>query len=179
MKHIENNQKAINFSCNDYLGNPINLSDYKGKKVLLSFFRGAACPFCNLRVHQLIQRHKEFEQKGINIISFFAATAEQISEYAGKQSAPFVIIPDASLEVYKQYGIEQSKSGMYKAMLKPMKMMKIMFSGFFNMKASKDKPIIPADFLIDENQNIIKTYYGKDFGDHLPIQEILNWNNNN
>lgn len=49
-----------------------------------------------------------------------------------------------------------------------------MASGFFNMKAISDKPLIPADFLIDEHQNISKAYYGKDFGDHLPIEEILN-----
>ena len=54
-------------------------------------------------------------------------------------------------------------------------MWKVMFSGFFNMKSVKEKPIIPADFLIDENKNIHKAYYGKDFGDHIPITEILNW----
>ena len=43
------------------------------------------------------------------------------------------------------------------------------------MKASKYKPIIPADFLIDENQIIYKAYYGKNFGDHLSIESILKW----
>ena len=51
-----------------------------------------------------------------------------------------------------------------------------MFSGFFNMKSIKDKPIIPADFLIDENQIVFKAYYGKDFSDHIAISEVLNWN---
>lgn len=65
--------------------------------------------------------------------------------------------------------------GMVKAILKPLKMIKVMTSGFFNMRSLNDKPIIPADFLINENQIIHKAYYGKDFGDHLQIGEILNW----
>lgn len=170
------NDKAIDFIVSDYLNNQVTLSDYKGKKVLLSFFRGAACPFCNMRVRELINNYSKFEEKGIVIIVFFAATKEEINEYAGKQNAPFAIIPDPTLKFYTKYGIEQSKMGMVKTMLNPIKMFKAMTSGFFNTKSSKDKPIVPADFLIDENQTILKAYYGKDFGDHMNIKDILNSN---
>ena len=64
---------------------------------------------------------------------------------------------------------------MYRVMMKPYKMMKMMMSGFFNMRAAKERPIIPADFLIDENLLLHKVHYGKDFGDHLPIDSILSW----
>lgn len=167
--------KAIEFNLTDYLGKPINLSDYKGKKVLLSFFRGAACPFCNMRLRELIKKHHDFEMNGIKIITFFASSKELINEYAGKQQPPFPIIPDPNLELYTKYGIEQNSSGMMKTMMKPLKMMQAMTSGFFNMKAAKDKPIIPADFLIDENQIIFKAYYGKDFGDHIAVNDVLEW----
>jgi thioredoxin-dependent peroxiredoxin len=175
MKKLKVNERAIQFSLKDYLGNNIDLSDYKEKKVLLSFFRGASCPFCNMRLRELIKKHYDFEMKGIKIITFFTSSVEEIMKYAGKQQPPFPIISDPQLEFYTKYGIEQSKSGMYKTMIQPIKMMRVMFSGVFNMKSSKDKPIIPADFLIDENQTIFKVYYGDDFGDHLPIEEILNW----
>jgi len=168
------NDKAIDFIVSDYLNNQVTLSDYKGKKVLLSFFRCAACPFCNMRVQELINNYHKFEEKGIVIISFFASTKEEINEYAGKQNAPFAIIPDPTFGLYKKYGIEQSSFGILKVMLKPLKMVRMMQSGFFNLKSSKDKPIVPADFLIDENQMILKTYYGKDFGDHMSIEDILN-----
>ena len=171
---LKNKDKAIDFSISDYLNNQITLSDYKGKKVLLSFFRGAACPFCNMRVRELINNYPKFEEKGIVIITFFASTKEEINEYAGKQKAPFAIIPDPTLKFYTKYGVEQSPFGMLKTMLKPLKMIKMMQSGFFNLKSGKDKPIVPADFLIDENQMILKTYYGKDFGDHMSIEDILN-----
>jgi len=43
------------------------------------------------------------------------------------------------------------------------------------MKSVKDRPIIPADFLLDEHLIIHRAYYGKDFGDHITIPEILDW----
>lgn len=169
------NDNAIDFSVLDYLGNQVTLSDYKGKKVLVTFFRGSACPFCNMRVRELINNYPKFEEKGIVIIAFFTSSKEEISEYAGKQNAPFSIISDPTLKFYTKYGVEQSKWAMFKTMLNPIKMVNMMTSGFFNLKSSKDKPIVPADFLIDEHQIIQKAYYGSDFGDHINIQKILNW----
>ncbi len=175
MKKLRNADLAVEFRLDDYLGHNIDSTNYKGKKLLLSFFRAASCPFCNLRVNQLINRDADFKERQIEIISFFAATQAEITQYAGKQNAPFPIIPDPNLEVYKKYGVEESRSGMFKAMLKPLKMIEVMTSGFFNLRSIKEKPLIPAEFLIDENQYIFRAYYGKDFGDHLPIAEILNW----
>jgi len=168
-------QQAPNFSLTDYQGNNINLQEYAGKKVLLSFFRGAACPFCNLRVNQLINRYDEFVISEIQVLIFFAATGEEIFQYAGQQQAPFSIIPDPQEDIYKKYGIESSHSGMFKAMIQPFKMMSMMSSGFFNLKSMRDKPLIPADFLINRDQTIHQAYYGKDFGDHLSIDRILEW----
>ncbi len=175
MKKLMNNDPAVGFKMDDHLGESFDLANYKDKKILLSFFRAAPCPFCNLRVNQLINRYSDFKEKKIEIIVFFAATRDQINQYAGKQSPPFLVIPDPDLKVYKEYGIEASHSGLFNVMIKPSKMIKIMTSGFFNLKSMREKPIIPADFLIDENQHIYRTYYGKDFGDHLPIDDILNW----
>ncbi|PIQ16388.1 MAG: hypothetical protein COW67_03400 [Flavobacteriales bacterium CG18_big_fil_WC_8_21_14_2_50_32_9] len=173
--YLKKNDKIIDFELTDYLGNRIKSSDYKGQKVYLSFFRGASCPFCNLRVHQLIKNYSKFEANKIQIITFFAATKEEINKYAGKQNAPFTIIPDPNSEIYQKYNIQQSSLGMIKTMMNPVKMMKVMFSKFFNLNSIKEKPILPADFLIDENQLIYKAYYGSDFGDHLTFEEILNW----
>jgi len=175
MKRLDENQPAIGFSLTDYRGRKITLSNYQGKKVLLSFFRAASCPFCNLRVHQLIKHYEELKEHNIELIALFASSGEEILEYAGKQDAPFPIIPDPNLELYKKYGVEQSRPAMFKTMMRPVKMMRMMFSGFFNIKSLKEEPIVPADFLIDERQRIYRAYYGKDFGDHIPLDTILTW----
>ena len=172
---LKQGNKAPEFKTKDYLGRDVDLASYKGKKILLSFFRGASCPFCNLRVHQLIKNHSELEKKGIKIIAFFSADNEEIKQYAGKQTPPFSIVVDPDFQIYKQYGVESSMSGMFKAMLRMGTMIKMMVGGFFNMKSMSDKPLLPADFLIDENGIINESFYGSDFGDHIDLNKVLNW----
>lgn len=167
--------QAIPFRVTDYLGNKVILKECYGKKILLSFFREASCPFCNMRVRELIHAYPEFQEKNIEIIVFFASTAEEIKKYAGNQNAPFVIVPDPEMKIYSMYDVHLSRMGMLKTMFMPIKMFKVMRSGFFNMKSIKTKPIVPSDFLIDEHQNIFRIYFGKDYGDHIPLSEILDW----
>jgi thioredoxin-dependent peroxiredoxin len=175
MHNIRTNTRALNFNTIDFNGNPISLQQYQGKKVMLSFFRTASCPFCNMRVQALIKHYDQFQSKNVELISVFASSSEEINQYAGGQNPPFRIIPDPELRLYKKYGIESSSVGMFRLMMKPLQVLKVMTSGFFNMKSVSEKPIIPADFLIDENQMVVGAYYGKDFGDHIPIQRILEW----
>lgn len=161
------------FTLKDYRGLKISLSDYKGKTVFLSFFRTATCPFCNMRVQELIRKEDAFKRNGIEVIAFFHSTKQEIEKYAGKQNPWFPVLPDPESVIYKLYGVEESKGGMLKTMLKPVKMMKMMTSGFFNLKSINATPIVPADFLINDKMKIEKVYYGKDFGDHIDLKEVL------
>jgi peroxiredoxin len=136
MSRLKSGTRAIDFTVNDYLDNKIALLDYQGKKLLLSFFRGASCPFCNLRVQQLIKQHEDFERANVHVVGFFASTQEEIKKYAGKQQPPFSIIPDPSLSLYRSYRVEASQMGMLKAMIQPGKMWRVMTGGFFNMNPS-------------------------------------------
>ncbi len=167
--------KAPNFSLKSYDGTEIELSRLEGSKVMVSFFRGAACPFCNMRVRELISSYKEFQKNNLKAICFFNATKEEIALNAGNQNPPFNFVPDLNGSVYQLYRVESSQKGMFRVMAKPLKMMKMMMSGFFNTKSLNDEPIIPADFLIDEQGLICEAYYGKHFGDHISKDKIIKW----
>ncbi len=173
MAQVKIGDKAHPFEIEDYRGNLIKLDDYKGKKVLISFFRTASCPFCNLRVHELINRYDEFQEKNIEIITFFAATRKEIQHYAGKQQPTFAVIPEPKQSIYKKYGVQQSMMGMVRVILRPKKMAEAMQSKFFNLKSVFEVPIIPADFIINENQHIVRYYYGSNYADHLDLNEVL------
>lgn len=165
---------APTFVGEDFRGRKVNLKDYRNNRVLLSFFRTASCPFCNMRVQELIKKEQEFKKRGIEIIAFFSSNKEEISSYAGKQNPWFATVADPEKKIYTLYGIEESSKGMINIMMKPTKMMKMMTSGFFNLKSMKAAPIIPADFLLNEELVIEKAYYGKDFGDHIDLNEVFN-----
>lgn len=59
-----------------------------GKRFMLSFFRFAACPFCNLRVHELVSRFAELGGD-FSIVAVFDSPLDNLQRHAGRHRAPF------------------------------------------------------------------------------------------
>lgn len=64
-------------------GTTFNLDELKGKKYMLSFFRFAACPFCNLRINQLVNRFSEFGDD-FTIVTIFDSPLDNLQRHAKK-----------------------------------------------------------------------------------------------
>ena len=144
----------------------------KGKPFMLSFFRFASCPFCNLRVHQLVQRYAEFGDD-FNIVAIYDSPLDNLVRHADKHKAPFPILADESNKYYREYGIEYSVAGMLKGMIFRMPtLLKSMFMGNVPLIFKGSLITMPADFLIDRDGIIQTAYYGKDEGDHLSFKEV-------
>ncbi|MBC8323643.1 MAG: AhpC/TSA family protein [Candidatus Marinimicrobia bacterium] len=174
MARLGINEKAPDFFIKDIFGVEHSMAKYKGQKWMLSFFRYASCPACNLRVRELIQVYDELQGKGLSILSVFESPKESILKYVGKNELPFPIIPDPERELYKLYGIESS---WIKYILGAPTVMKAILKGIFPGKMEGDLAILPADFLINEDGTIHTAYYGKNIGDHLDFQHILSFLN--
>lgn len=107
--YLSNGSPAPDFTFPDMDGNPLRLSDLRGRKVLLAFFRNAACALCNLRVRQFIRRFDEWRAQGLEVIAVFESAHESVSRYVGRQEAPFPIVSDPQAELYGLYGVEVSE----------------------------------------------------------------------
>ena len=172
---LDPDQPAVDFVSEDFRGDPVRLKDYRGKRTLLTFFRYAACPFCNLRVHDLITHFSELDAQGLSIIAVFESSRKNISEYVGKQDAPFPLVPDPGKKLYTSYGLEKSVWGLLKPMSQPSKAYRAMVTEGFRPKLHKIDGAIhrmPADFLLDGTLMIRNAYYGTDIGDHIPVPVI-------
>ena len=162
-------QTAPAFDLTDIYGKQVRLDDYRGKRVMLSFFRDAACPFCNLRVYELSHHYKDWQNQGLEIIAFFRSSPADIKHYVARHPRPFTIIGDEQLAIYSRYGVEHSLLGMVRGiMLRMPRMMRALFNGFIP-RMRGDQTLVPADFLIDEQGQIRVVYYGRDIGDHIPF----------
>lgn len=165
--------KALDISLPAIDGSIFNSGSVHGKRYMISFFRFAACPFCNLRVHQLVSRFSEFGED-FPIVAIFDSPLDNLQKHAKKHQAPFPILADEENTYYKKYSIEHSVYGMFKGMI--VRMPSLLYSMF--VKGNIPFPIkgslitMPADFLVDENGTIQVAWYGKDEGDHLPIDDI-------
>jgi thioredoxin-dependent peroxiredoxin len=168
-------QLAIDFEVTDIYGKEIKLSDFKGKKIHLGFFRNVNCPFCNLRVHQLSKFSHEFEKKGLKIIYFFESKPEVLRRSTFHQGvSPIPLTGDPQRKVYTLYGVKPSMMKMMSTILAKGTMGDMKAGKGLNLPQDKDatQSLIPADFLIDEQFNIRTAYYGKNLNDHISIDEI-------
>jgi len=170
-------QTAIDFSATTIEGKEFKLSQLKGKKIYLSFYRNGACALCNLRVHEISQYQKEFDKAGIQIIAVFESSIEDMKPYVGKQKLGFTLLSDPEGKIYAQYGIKNS----------PELINQVMASGSANavveVAAKAGFPLtkqegsnffrIPAEVLIDEKFQIVKIYHADQLTNHLPLEEVL------
>lgn len=165
-------QQAPDFEVTDIsTGKSIRLGDFRGHKLLLSFHRYAACPFCNLHVHELSKQYAEFEKQGLKVLALFRSGPERTLEQYGSRAVPFQIAADPKLNAYRAYGIEQSLLGMLVSFIHPRGLYATL-KGFFPGKVDADVRSLPADFLVTPDQKIACAYYSSNITQHLSLKEI-------
>ncbi len=153
-------------------GSTFDTDSLEGKPFMLSFFRFASCPFCNVRVHELVKRFAEFGD-GFTIVAVFDSPLDNLVRHAEGHKAPFPVLADESNRYYKEYGIEHSLTGVFKGMLLRMPtLIRAMFKGYVPTAIKGSMTTMPADFLIDTDGIIQVAYYGSDEGDHLPFEQV-------
>lgn len=174
---LDINSPAPTFKLTDVFERQVDLASYKGKKVLIAFFRHAGCPFCNTRVHSLQKHYAALKAKRLEMIFFFESKKELLlKSHFHKDISPIPLISDPDKVWYDAYGVESSA----------LKSAKSHFTTFFQKvfeAKKKDLPVhwmagdesiktIPAEFLMDERGIIRKVHYAKGLRDRMAIDEI-------
>ncbi|MBK8172854.1 MAG: AhpC/TSA family protein [Sandaracinaceae bacterium] len=148
-------------------GRTFDVASLAGRPYLLSFFRFASCPFCNLRVHELVQRFSELGGRA-SIVAVFDSPLENLQRHAQRHAAPFPILADETGGAYRAYAIERSLSGTLMGMTRRAPtLLRAMARGYVPTSLKGSFITMPADFLIDEAGVVQTAYYGRDEGDHL------------
>ncbi|HAA11527.1 MAG TPA: hypothetical protein DCE41_07440 [Cytophagales bacterium] len=171
-------QKAPEFRLIDANGDTVDLHAMRGQKVYVSFFRNTACPFCNLRIIKLTKALPQWQKEGLQVVFFFESPNRIIKRSTFCDTLPGVhLVGDPDRAVYKKYGITSSVLKSIRTVFnrenrKDLKDIKE--RGLRNLGSQKDndRTLIPGDFLIDETGTIVKTFYGKDINDRIPMEEI-------
>jgi peroxiredoxin len=97
-------EKAPNFSLKNAFGKEINLQDeLKKGPVILVFYRGAWCPFCNMHLHALQESMNEFKKNGAQLIAITPQTPDKSVEQIKKDGYPFEVVSDLDNSVIKAY----------------------------------------------------------------------------
>ncbi len=144
---------------------------------MLSFFRDAACPFCNFRLYELTHQYKDWEKSGLEIVAIFSSPADEVREFVARHPRPFRMISDPGLSIYNQYGIERSVRALSRALLlKGPRIVRGIAKGG-RPRPNPHVKIVPADFLLDNHGRIADMWYGSDTADHIPLERVQSFIN--
>ncbi len=101
---IQPGERAPDFRLKDAFGREVHLYDaLKQGPVVLVFYRGAWCPFCNMHLHVLQQALPEFNSLGAQLIAVTPQTPDKSVEQIRKDDYPLEVLSDLDSHVMKDY----------------------------------------------------------------------------
>lgn len=101
---------APDFEVNDQDGNPVKLSEYSGKKVVLYFYPKDNTPGCTAEACNLRDNYTEFQAQGYEILGVSTDNEKSHQKFIEKQSLPFKLLADTDKQIHEKYGTWVEKS---------------------------------------------------------------------
>ncbi|MGI5928593.1 thioredoxin-dependent thiol peroxidase [Pseudoflavonifractor sp.] len=106
---LEAGTKAPAFTLPDKDGNPVSLSDFAGKKVVLYFYPKDNTPGCTKQACAFAAAYGEFERLGVPVIGVSKDSAASHQKFADKHGLPFILLSDPELAAIQAYDVWQEK----------------------------------------------------------------------
>lgn len=163
------NSKAPDFKAKDQNGNEVRLKDLLKKgKVVLVFYRGNWCPYCNRYLKLLEDSLESIKDKGATLVAITAELPENINKTIEKTGAEYPILFDEDLKIMKAYDVEFEvpANTLTRYRNTGIKLDEI------NGRNGNFLPI-PATYVIDKDQTVVYRFFNSDYKKRAPVDEIL------
>ena len=106
---LEAGVKAPAFTLPDQDGNPVSLSDFLGKKVILYFYPKDNTPGCTRQACAFAGSYAAFRDLDAVVIGVSKDSTASHRKFAEKYELPFLLLSDPELRVLQTYGVWQEK----------------------------------------------------------------------
>ena len=158
------------FTAKDNSGKTIDLKTIlkDHKSVVLFFYRGQWCPYCNKYIQQLQDSLQSLTAKGAYVIGVTPETGENINKTINKTHASFSMIQDKGYSIMQSYDVnyvmEQSLFERYK-------------KGGVDMEANNGNADhmlpVPATYIINKSGKLAFVHFDKDYKHRPSIKSLL------
>lgn len=105
MKVLNVGDRVPEFETQDEAGNPVRLSDYKGKKLIVFFYPRANTPGCTEEACNLRDNYSEIRAKGYEIIGVSEDSQRKQTNFKNKFNFPFLLLADTDHAVINAFGV--------------------------------------------------------------------------
>ena len=101
---IVEGQAAPDFTLPDQNGEPVSLSDFKGKQVFVYFYPKDNTPGCTKQAVGFTELHGEFEKLNTQILGVSPDSAQSHQKFIGLYDIPYPLLSDPGKSLMSQYG---------------------------------------------------------------------------
>ncbi len=106
---LEVGMKAPAFTLPDKDGNPVSLSDFAGKRVVLYFYPRDNTPGCTRQACAFAAAFEAFKALDAVVIGVSKDSIASHQKFAQKHDLPFILLSDPELAAIQAYGVWQEK----------------------------------------------------------------------
>ncbi len=161
--------KAPDFKAKDQNGKEVRLKDLlKEGKVVLVFYRGQWCPYCNKALSRLQDSLQLIIDKGATLIAVSPEKQENVAITVEKTKAEFSILHDEKLKIMKAYDVEYE--------MQENTVTRYRNSGLdiekINGENGKFLPV-PAVYIIDKESTVTYRFFDKDYKKRPSVKDII------
>jgi thioredoxin-dependent peroxiredoxin len=101
---IDAGAPAPDFTLPDQDGNPVTLSELRGRRVVLYFYPRADTPGCTTQACGIRDHSADYEAAGAVVLGVSPDSVEDIKRFHGGQGLNFTLLADADHAVAERYG---------------------------------------------------------------------------
>ncbi len=161
--------KAPLFKAIDHNGDTISLREkLKSGKVVLVFYRGAWCPYCNKHMSHLQDSLNLILAKGASLIAITPEINQSIDKTVSKTKATFNIVYDSTYAIMKQYGTA------FKVDAGTIVRYKLIGLDVEEANGNKDHILpVPATFIIGKDGIILWKHFDTNYKKRSTVKEIV------
>ena len=96
--------QAPDFTLLDQDGNPVSLSDFAGRRVVLYFYPRALTPGCTVQACDFRDSYQEFLDAGMAVVGISGDSPRRLARFRQKEDLPFPLLYDRGHTVAEAYG---------------------------------------------------------------------------
>lgn len=153
----------------DNLGGTIKLEDvHQLDYLVLNFYRGGWCPYCNMELRAYESLKNEFADANASIIAISAEVPDLAAKTSQKNAITFPVLTDRDAKFMKEVGI----------VFRLNEKMKQDYEGFgmdltqIHGNENYELPV-PAVYVINKNREIIFVHFEADYMTRIEPEQIL------
>ncbi|CAN5625269.1 thioredoxin-dependent thiol peroxidase [soil metagenome] len=107
---LEVGQPAPDWSLHDADGQPVNLSDFEGRKLIIYFYPAAMTPGCTTQACDFRDNLATFTSQGYAVVGVSPDAPSKLATFARQEALSYPVLSDPDKEVLRAYGAYGEKT---------------------------------------------------------------------